>query len=50
MDPVPAVVENAGVFVVPFTVTSTPFVPAVVLLQPEEAPAQGTEMFPFVTS
>jgi hypothetical protein len=46
--PVPAV--NAGVFVAPLTVTSTPFVPAVVLLQPDVAPVHGTEMFPFVTS
>jgi hypothetical protein len=50
MAPDPAVAENAGVFVAPLTVTSTPFVPAAVLLQPEEAPAQGVEMLPFVTS
>jgi len=50
MDPVPAAVENAGVFVAPLTVTSTPFVFATVLLHPEVAPAQGTELLPLVTS
>ena len=46
----PAVVVNAGVFVVPMVVNSTPFVPLVVLLQLGEAPAHGTELLPFVTS
>jgi hypothetical protein len=41
---------KAGVLVVPIVVKRTPFVPAVVLLQFKEAPAQGTELLPFVIS
>jgi hypothetical protein len=35
---------KAGVFVAPLAVTSTPFVPKVVLLQFGEPPAHGTEL------
>jgi hypothetical protein len=39
---------KAGVFVLPLVVTSTPFVPEVVLLQFGEPPVHGTEFVFFV--
>jgi hypothetical protein len=50
MEPVPGAAVNAGVFVAPLTVTSTPFVFTTVLLQFGLAPAQGTALLPLVTS
>ena len=48
MNPLPAVAVKAGVLVVPLVVTSTPFVPEVVLLQFAEPPAHGTALVFFV--
>jgi hypothetical protein len=45
----PVDVVHAGVFVW-FGSTNTPFVPLELLLQFKDAPAQGTESFPLVTS
>jgi hypothetical protein len=45
----PAAVVHAGV-VGDAALTRTPVAPAVVLLQFGEVPAQGTELFPLVTS